>query len=120
MCQFQFFVKEMYLSMTTFLVMLSILSPCLSMSLDPAMYQVTSGRTPYLTYHFNSSPLVQDQHFLTSPHYHRLTGVYTRLEEEEMNAPVYQKVDLITRWAGTAYLCRREGGKYRLLYILLR
>ena len=118
-CRLQFFVKKIYLSMISFLVMLSILSPCLSMSQVPAMYQVTSGRTPYIPNHFNSSPLVQDQHFLTSPPFHRLTGVYTRLEEEVMNAPVYQKVDLITGRAGTAYLFRREGGKCRLLLIIL-
>ena len=120
-CQIQFFVKKMHLSMISFLVMLSILSPCLSMSLVPAMYQVTSKRTPYLTNQYNSTPLVQEQDFLTSPHYPRLTGVYSRLEEEEeMNAPVYQKVDLITGKAGAAYLCRREGGEYRLLNIILR
>ena len=108
----------MYLGKITLLVMLSILYTCLSMSIFPAMYQVTSKMAPYLTNQYNSTP--QDQHFLTSPHYPKLTGVYTRLEEEEMNAPVYQKVDLITGRAGTAYLCRREGGEYRLLNIILR
>ena len=108
----------MYLGKITLLVMLSILYTCLSMSIFPAMYQVTSKMAPYLTNQYNSTP--QDQHFLTSPHYHKLAGVYTRLEEEEMNAPVYQKVDLITGRAGKAYLCRREGGEYRLLNIILR
>ena len=111
----------MYLGKITFLVMLSTLSTSLSMSIFPAMYQVTSKMDSYLTNQYNSTPLlVQDQDFLTSPHYPRLTGVYTRLEEEEMNAPVYQKVDLITGKAGTAYLFKREGGKYRLLLIILR
>jgi hypothetical protein len=118
-CRLQVFVKKIYLSMISFLVMLSILSPCLSMSQVPAMYQVTSGRTPYIPNHFNSSPLVQEQHFLTSPHYPRLTGVYTRLEEEVMNAPVYQKVDLITGKDGAAYLCKRKGGNYFLLHYTL-
>jgi hypothetical protein len=105
----------MYLGKITFLVIFCTLSPCLSMSIFPAMYQVTSKMAPYLTNQYNST----HQHFLTSPHYPRLTGVYTRLEEEEMNAPVYQKVDLITGRAGIAYLCRREGGKYRLPHNIL-
>ena len=106
--------------MISFLLILSTLSTSLSMSLVPDMYQVTTKMAPYLTNLHNSTALVQDQHqdFLTSPHYPRLTGLYTRLEEEEMNAPVYQKVDLITGKAGAAYLCRREGGKYRLHNIL--
>ena len=112
-----FFVKKIYLSMITFLVMLSKLSTCISMSIVPAMYQVTSKRTPYL---FNSAPMVQKQDSETSPHYRRLAGLYTRLEEDKTNAPVYQKVDLITGRAGTAFLCRREGGKYRLWHIMFR
>ena len=110
----------MYLGKISFLVILSTLSTCISMSQVPAMYQLTGKKAPYLANQYNSIPLVQDQHFLTSPHYPKLTGVYTRLEEEEMNAPVYQKVDLITGRAGTAYLCRREEGKYCHLHIIVR
>ena len=111
----------MYLGKITFLVILSTLSTSLSMSIVPAIYQVTAKMASYLTNQHNSTPLlVQDHHFLTSPHYHRVTGVYNRLEEEEMNAPVYQKVDLITGRTGTAFLFRREGGKYRLLHNILR
>ena len=84
----------------------------------PCHVPLTTKMAPYLTNQYNSTP--QDQHFLTSPHYPKLTGVYTRLEEEEMNTPVYQKVDLITGRSGAAFLFRREGGKYRLLHNILR
>jgi hypothetical protein len=99
--------------MTTILVILSILSTCLS--IVPVMYQVTiSEWGSYLSNLYNYTPLVQEPHFSdhlqfqTSHHYPRLAGVYTRLEGEEMDTPVYQKVELVTGRAGVAYLFRRE------------
>ena len=98
------------MAMATFLV---TLSTCLA--IVPVMYQVTTWGS-FFTDLYNYTNLVKvphfnDQlHFQSSPHYPRLAGVYNRLEGEEMDAPVYQKMELVTGIASRAYLFRRDGG----------
>ena len=100
----------MHVNMTFLLVILYNLSTYMSMV--PVMYQVaTNNWATYLTNLYDYKPRKEESHFATSPYYPRLAGVYTKLEEEEMGAPVYQKVDLFTGIVEQAYLFRREGGK---------
>ena len=102
-----FFYK---MAMATFLVTLST-----SLAIVPFMYQVTTWGS-YFTDLYNYTNLVKGPHFSdqlqfqTSPHYHKLAGVYNRLEGEERDAPVYQKMELVTGIASRAYLFRRDGG----------
>ena len=100
----------MHVNMTFLLVILYNLSTCMSMV--PVMYQVTTSNwATYLSNLYDYKPRKEESHFATSPYYPRLAGVYNMLGEEEMGAPVYQKVDLFTGIVEQAYLFRREGGK---------
>ena len=89
------------------MVTLSTLSTC-SCKLGqgvPAFYQITTFTTSSQKLNYS------DQHlFRTSPHYHKLSGVYTWQEGEQQSFPVYKKVDLVT--GKEVYLFRREGGDY--------
>ena len=102
------------MGMATFLV---TLSTCLA--IVPVMYQVTTWGS-FFTDLYNYTNLVKVPHFSdqlqfqTSSHYHKLAGVYNRLEGEEMDAPVYQKMELVTGVASRAYLFRRDGGNFCL------
>ena len=93
------------------MILVILVKLSLAMSIMPLMYQVTtSGWLPYLTHLQNFTKYKIKQSFSSSPYYSRLAGVYTKLVEKEMGAPVYQKMDLFDKKAEQTYLFRKEGG----------
>ena len=101
------------------ILMLIIVKYSPSMSTVPVMYQVSSIEWPVHLNHLHDKTRKKiAQTLSSSPHYSRVAGVYTKLEEKVMDAPVYQKLDLFTGKTEQTFLFRKYGGRVNSEFLL--